>query len=272
LCGAPASPRLTFEVLSRFEAQLDECSTCGFIFVPDPHWLAGSFGSQLNRLDVGSVDRTMLVSQFLRGLLGPSPHRRNWKVLDFGGGDGLLTRLLRDAGVDCRWEDPYCEPTYAVGPDPDDVDRFDMVVMSEVALHLTDPLSTFVDLIGRSDRVLFTATVPPHPIPTDWWYLMPSTGQHVAFYPTSAIATLAERLGASWCSDGRFFHLISRVPIGRSTRVRMQHAAVPLLLAQAWSTLDLYRRARGTKPSLMVPDQLFLARELSTGPEGDPNV
>lgn len=265
-------PRLQFQVLSRLDAELRECGSCGFIFVADPRWLEGSFSSHLNRLDVGSVDRTLLVAQFVRGLMGPSPHRRGWNVLDFGGGDGLLTRLLRDVGVDCRWEDPYCEPVFAVGPPHDEIAHFDLVVMSEVALHLTDPLETFADLVGRADRVLFTATVPPNPIPSDWWYLMPSTGQHVAFYPTRAVAGLADRLGVHWCSDGTFFHLLSRTPIERSTRLLMRNAAVPLLLAQAWAILDLYRRARGTRVSLMVPDQDRLASGLASNIEGPAHV
>lgn len=259
---------ISFPVLERIEAQLCECGRCGFVFVADPHWLQGSFSSHLNRLDVGSVDRTLLVSQFLRGLMGASPHRRGWKLLDFGGGDGLLTRLLRDVGVDCRWEDPYCKPVYAVGPSPDEIDHFDLTVMSEVALHLTDPVGTFNDLMNRSDRVLFTAMVPPKPIPPDWWYLMPSTGQHVAFYPTTAIAGLARQLGVHWCSDGKFFHLLSRTPIEQSTRLLMRHAAVPLLLAQVWATLDLYRRARSTKVTLMVSDQEQLAADLAATTEG----
>lgn len=263
---------LSFEVLPNCEAQLLECGSCGFIFVADPNWLEGSFSSHLNRQDVGSVDRTLLVSQFVRGLMGASPHQRAWKVLDFGGGDGLLTRLLRDVGVDCRWEDPYCEPVYAVGPPHEEVAHFDLVVMSEVALHLTDPVATFAGQISRADRVLFTATVPPSPIPPDWWYLMPSTGQHVAFYPTRAVAGMAGQLGVHWCSDGKFFHLLSRAPIERSTRLLMRHAAVPLLLAQAWATLDLYRRARGTKVSLMVSDQDQLGADLATTAEDTTHV
>jgi hypothetical protein len=268
VCEAAADLVLRFDVLASYEAGLCKCSSCGFVFVPEPRWLEGSFSSHLNRLDVGSVDRTLLVSQFVRGLMGASPHRRGWTLLDFGGGDGLLTRLLRDVGVDCRWEDPYCEPVFAVGPPHGEIEHFDLVVMSEVALHLTDPVATFADLVGRADRVLFTATVPPDPIPADWWYLMPSTGQHVAFYPTGAVAGLADRLGVHWCSDGKFFHLLSRAPIERSTRLLMRHAAVPLLLAQAWAILDLYRRARGTRVSLMVSDQDRLATDLASTTEG----
>ena len=255
LCGALGSSRLRYYVLAKHEVNLCECLSCGFVFVADPHWLAESFGSELNRLDVGSVDRTLLVSQFVRGLLGMSPARRGWTVLDFGGGDGLLTRLLRDVGVDCRWEDPYCEPVYDVGPPHDEVRRFDLAVMGEVALHLTEPLATFRDLIERCDRVLFTATVPTDPIPADWWYLMPSTGQHVAFYPTRAIAHIAKVLDVDWCSDGKFFHLLSTSTIDRPLRARVEHSAAPLLAAQAWGVVDLLRRARGSRVSLTEADQ-----------------
>ena len=159
VCGAEPDQILTYDVLGGRTARLMACGTCAFCFVADPTWLRDSFTSQLNTLDVGSADRSLLVAAFVRGLLGRK-RRQRWKVLDFGGGDGLLTRVLRDRGVDARWTDPFCEPAYAVGPPADEIDRFDLAVMSEVALHLTDPLATFRELLGRADRVLFTAVDP----------------------------------------------------------------------------------------------------------------
>jgi Methyltransferase domain len=263
ICDAASHLAHEYRVLSNRTARLFECSSCGFGFVADPAWLAESFTSQLSRMDVGSADRSLLVAQFVRGLLTGSRKRRKWKVLDFGGGDGLLTRVLRDSGVDCRWQDPYCSPVYMVGPSHDTVPRFDLVVMSEVALHLTEPAATFGSLLDRADRVLFTAVVPPSPIPADWWYLMPTTGQHVAFYPNDSVAALARRLRASAHSDGRFFHLLSRSRVERDLAFRVQHTPVTMLLAEAGSVAGLVGRARGTRRSLTESDQAAVAAEFA---------
>jgi Methyltransferase domain len=263
VCGAaPGAPVLRTTVLDRFDAALFECVSCRFVFVGDPHWLAGSFESRLNAMDVGSVDRSLLVASYVRGLIGMSRSRRSWTILDVGGGDGLVTRVLRDAGIDCRWQDPYCTPVYDVGPPPDDVAQFDLALMSEVALHLTDPLATFEAALARAGRLLFTAVVPPRPIPDDWWYLMPSTGQHVAFYRPDAIGHIAERLGVDHCSDGRFFHLLSHAPIDRGMAVAVRRPALAFAVAQASSSFEMLQRARGRRRSLTEADQ---ARALAEG-------
>ena len=263
ICGSTTSEILSYDLEGGKRANLVKCASCRFTFVSEPFWLAASFSSALNRMDVGSVDRSLLVADFVHGLLGRRSPRASWSVLDIGGGDGLVTRVLRDRGVDCRWVDPYCEPVYYVGPKVRPEDHFDLAVMSEVALHLPDPVGTFDGLLRQADRVLFTAVVPPDTVPQDWWYLMPSTGQHIAFYPTSAIAAMAERLGVEWCSDGKFFHLLSRKKIDHALRRRIERREFTLLHAHLLAVIGLVDRARGTTRSLTVSDQQAVGAGLS---------
>ncbi|MCW2749985.1 MAG: class SAM-dependent methyltransferase [Aeromicrobium sp.] len=255
ICAHHTHDVCAYEVRGGHRAELLRCEHCSFTFVADPHWLPGTFNANLNRLDVGSVDRSLLVSSFVRGLLGRYSRRSTWKVLDVGGGDGLFTRVLRDHGLDCRWTDPYCAPVYDVGPAVSATDHFDLAVMGEVALHLEDPLSSFRDVLRSADRLLFTAVVPPVPMSTAWWYLMPSTGQHVSFYPLSSIEEIASQLGVQWCSDGKFFHLLSTVPIEASLRRRIGKRELGLLNGQLMALADLVDRARGKRRSLTEHDQ-----------------
>ena len=254
-------------MLADTPAALCRCAECSFQFVAEPRWLADTFSSQLHRMDVGSVDRSSLVAQFVLGLMTIGRARRRWRVLDIGGGDGLLVRLLRDRGVDARFSDPYTSPIYDVGPEVEATDRFELGVMSEVALHLTDPVGEFRAAIDRCDRLLFTAVVPPDPIPAYWWYLMPTTGQHVAFYPVSAIERIARELGCHWCSDGKFFHLISREPIPRALRLLITRRELTLLLAWFGQMGDLIARARGRQRSFTAEDQRRVEHELTSREE-----
>lgn len=192
-----------------------------------------------------------------------SRRRRSWRLLDIGGGDGLLTRLLRDRGLDARFSDPYTTPMFYVGPAVDPLDQFELGVMSEVALHFDDPVKSFTDALQTSKRVLFTAVTPPTDIKPDWWYLMPSTGQHIAFYPTSAIEALAAELDVDWCSDGRFFHLLSKEKIPFSLRFLIRYRAVALLAGWGWQLVDLIRRSSGRGRSLTAADQYAVEIELS---------
>lgn len=220
-------------------------------------------------MDVGSVDRSLLVASFVRGVLGRRSTRSKWTVLDVGGGDGLLTRVLRDHGVDCRWTDPYCEPAFCVGPPASEVAQFDLAVMGEVALHLVDPLASFRDVLSRADRLMFTAVVPPTDVASDWWYLMPATGQHVAFYPVTAIAEIARRLDVDWCSDGKFFHLLSTKGISRSLRRRVKRRELSLVAAELYDVLGLVDRARGRQRSLTAQDQSAVEAALREQREKD---
>ena len=267
ICGGSAEILREITILGEYAAFLRRCAGCEFCFLADPEWLESSFAAHLHQMDVGSVDRSGLMAQFLLGFLGASRRRRSWRVLDIGGGDGLLVRLLRDRGIAAQFSDPHTTPTYDVGPAVADSDRFEVAVMSEVALHLTDPVGTFRGILERCDRLLFTAVVPPDPMPFDWWYLMPSTGQHVAFYPVPAIESIAGELGCHWCSDGKFFHLISTSPIPRTLRFLVRRREATLLIAWVRQLLDLIGRARGRQRSFTASDQARVEAALNTGEE-----
>jgi Methyltransferase domain len=62
--------------------------------------------------------------------------------LDFGGGDGLLCRLLRDRGIAAETMDEYADPAYARGHQGDLSKKYDLITASEVFEHLPDPAAT----------------------------------------------------------------------------------------------------------------------------------
>ena len=254
ICGSFSKSLLVLERHPQPKIEVQQCDECSFTFVLDPHWLEGSFREKLNRFDVGSADRSLMIAAFVRSLV----RRRSLSttsVLDFGGGDGLSTRVLRDHGVDCRWEDPFCEPVFCVGPSSDDVRHFDLAFMGEVALHLVDPMPVFRGLLQRSGRVLFTAVVPPAHIETDWWYLMPETGQHVAFFPIRTLRHMAKSMSAHLLTDGRFFHQFSTKRPSLLERVLFRFPAIAILRGKLIEVSDLGRRAIGRGVGLTELDQ-----------------
>src|SRR5215470_1249723 len=115
LCGGPASHQFAAKVLNRFDVSYFRCTDCGSLQTDPPHWLdlAYSKGEARSIYDVGAVTRTRrtaaaaLCTYRLAGLSGP--------ILDFGGGSGLLCRMLRDAGLDARTFDEYADGGYAKG-------------------------------------------------------------------------------------------------------------------------------------------------------------
>jgi hypothetical protein len=64
-----------------------------------------------------------------------------------------------------------------------------------------------------ADNVLISTCTVPEPVPglTEWWYFMPSSGQHISFYTVDALQRIAACFGRHLLSSGSF-HLFSREP------------------------------------------------------------
>mgnify|MGYP001320862266 CR=1 FL=1 len=56
-------------------------------------------------------------------------------VIDFGGGEGLLCRMLRDYGANCYVMDKYREPTYGEGFTEPDFKSPDLLLAFELLEH-----------------------------------------------------------------------------------------------------------------------------------------
>ncbi|MFM8853173.1 MAG: methyltransferase domain-containing protein, partial [Acidimicrobiaceae bacterium] len=100
----------------------------------------------MNELDLGSVARCLVVADFVTAVF--PPHRNGYTALDWGGGDGLLTRLLRERDVNCVWQDPFAKPRFVGDAIYEPNSRVDVTVVSEVFLHLTDPVSALRSLLS----------------------------------------------------------------------------------------------------------------------------
>jgi methyltransferase family protein len=171
---------------------MEECLACGSLQASDPIWLGEAYApGHLASLDVGAAQRTLanLAAAFetARRL-----HAR--RILDFGGGDGLLCRLLRDYGLDARVTDPHTTPTYAQGFATETLDGFDLILAFEVLEHLANPAIELAPLFRAGAPILATTELWAGQGP-DWWYLTPSSGQHVFFYSARSLAAYASGFG-----------------------------------------------------------------------------
>lgn len=209
---APVFQRAT--VLGRFEAAYRRCSGCGHVWVDDPHWLASAHADSdaIAALDTGVVERNIWLTDVCTAMFRLSLHAE--KVVDFGGGTGLFTRMMRDRGFDCRWSDPWCENLFARGFEAGDEDAFDVATSFEVIEHSPEPMSLLRDLSRRAGAIfLSTELMPAHaPHPGEWWYYALETGQHVSFVTRRSLEVASERLGLRLSSAGSL-HLLSPRPV-----------------------------------------------------------
>src|ERR1700740_257975 len=114
VCSSPAAFIERAMLLRKHETCFFRCGQCGFIQTEDPWWLEEAYSSAIARQDVGICSRNLtnveVTSAILRILFEP-----NMRCLDFGGGHGMLVRMMRDRGFQFHWQDRYASNDYARG-------------------------------------------------------------------------------------------------------------------------------------------------------------
>lgn len=209
VCGGGLIHRWTLTVLGRHQAKYFECVSCGCLQIPNPWWLAEAYCDE-DKAKAVNPDRGRFCRNFsaymrLRSLEYAGLFGGPLRVLDYGGGSGLLAAMLRLAGRDCRQIDPHCtiplfEPDLAFGT-RDDIPKggFNAVVALEVFEHLCDPLDVIRSLAAylepHGTLVLSTGIYRPGVHAADWPYLSLLAGQHVTFYTRRALRILADSCG-----------------------------------------------------------------------------
>lgn len=235
LCGGALVHRFDGRLLGRHAVRYFECAACGSLQTEPPHWLDEAYADgNLARLDTGAAQRNLdnlgavLVLARMLGL----EH-----VVDHGGGDGLLTRMLRDRGLDAHVLDRHAKPHYAAGFDAPTVERPDLVLAFEVLEHFVNPAQDLRALFDPKPPVLLVSTDTWEGQGPDWGYLAPGSGQHVFFYSRKALAQIASREGYRLVRVGGYWLFLCRgaFPRWRETLVRRLLSRGLRRLRVAWA-------------------------------------
>ncbi|MGC8642806.1 MAG: class I SAM-dependent methyltransferase [Isosphaeraceae bacterium] len=139
------------------------------------------------------------------------PGTRPGRLLDYGGGNGLLTSLLRQAGFpQVETYDPFV-PEFSMRPEG----QFDCIVSFEVLEHATNPAHLIADwsgLLQDPGLIIFSTLLQPFDIDyqgLNWWYAGPRNG-HVSLYSRPSLETLLHRWGLNFGSFDEGMHLAFR--------------------------------------------------------------
>lgn len=208
------------QVLGDVDVTYLQCPSCGLVMADDPTWLEEAYADAIAPLDVGLLDRCQILANVTSSVLR-SERLRGGRFLDWAGGYGVLTRLMRDRGFDFAHTDVYTANIFAAGLTGDlDGQRFDLVTAFEVLEHLTDPVGELAPVAQATDRLLVTTQVLPSPAPRpgEWDYYAPESGQHITFYTPRSLEELAHRLGFDGVVTSSLVHLFHRGPVSRLTR------------------------------------------------------
>ena len=212
ICNASAPFFGEAEVLKKYRVQYFRCQECGFIQTEEPYWLDEAYSSAIAGQDVGIMSRNLINCEVTSGVLNLLfPDSDNG--VDFGGGHGVFVRLMRDRGFRFHWSDLHATNDYARGFESVDGARYDFLTAFEVLEHLTNPIEELSKLMSVSDNVLVSTCLVPEPTPRiqDWWYFVPTSGQHISFYTEKSLHFLAMRFNRFLLSAGPY-HLFTRTP------------------------------------------------------------
>ncbi len=140
---------------------------------------------------------------------------RPGRVLDYGGGNGVLAETLRQAGFPhVETYDPFV-PHHSARP----AGLFDCVVCFEVLEHSTVPSQTLFDMIDfltDSGIILLSTLLQPGDIDRHglaWWYAGPRNA-HVSLYSKASLAKVAGDLGFKVDSLDQSYHVLYRPKTG----------------------------------------------------------
>ncbi len=244
-CNQPMTPFDTAVVLERYEATYHRCPNCGMVATRETPWLEEAYTNPIHDTDVGLLRRARRYSAMahavirFEGLTGG-------RFLDWAGGYGVLTQMMRERGHDYRHHDAYATPVFAREHRDSGEGRFDLVSAFEVMEHLAHPKGELAKIAERTDLILFTTELLPTPVPAvaDWWYYMPEVGQHISLHTAASLRHVGDALGYDLTTNDRNWHIFHRRPLDVRTRMLLS------------STLG--RRAR------IVRDSLARVRALRT--------
>lgn len=226
VCGRSSEFFDEATVLRKYQVQYFRCGNCGFIQTERAYWLEEAYSSAIAPQDVGIMRRNQENSDVTAAVLNLLFSAMT-SAVDFGAGHGIFVRLMRDRGFNFHWSDLHARNEYARGFESHEGSAYDFLTAFEVLEHLTDPLADISKLMEISENVLVSTYLVPDPVPriSDWWYYVPSTGQHVSFYTKESLQIIAAHFGRNLLSCG-IFHLFTKQPQNGllyrlATRVRL---------------------------------------------------
>ena len=189
------------------------CTLCGLLYTRAfDGWSPAEFRRWIYNEDYARVDPDYLaIRPAANAATVANLMRRNaiTRMLDYGGGNGGLARVLGAQGFNAVSWDPM-EPGQAAPARRD----FQIVTAFEVMEHTPTPLATardMTDFAGAHGLVLFSTLVLDTATPrvVEHWYVAPRNG-HITIHTRRSLAALFARLGWQVHHFGDAYHLAHR--------------------------------------------------------------
>jgi hypothetical protein len=97
-CGGATAVAFVTTVLRHHQVRFFKCLACESLQTEVPNWLQEAYGSAIAATDTGVMVRNLICHALV--VVVATVLRVRGRLLDYGGGAGILCRMLRDHGFD----------------------------------------------------------------------------------------------------------------------------------------------------------------------------
>ena len=253
------------KILSGYEVSFFRCNETGFVQTEEPYWLQEAYSSAITTLDIGLVQRNLEMADIAHPMI-MKYFDHTASFLDYAGGYGLFTRLMRYKGFDFYNTDKYCDNLFAEYHDlkfAEQGKRFELTTAFEVFEHLPSPIVEISEMMAYSDNLLFSTVIIPDkiPAPGEWWYYSLETGQHISFYTIESLKYIAKKFDKHFYSNGKNVHLFTKNKL--ATDPFKPHPLAALAKGFFKTIKSLEKTVNGRKASLLDSDTEAAKKRIS---------
>lgn len=191
------------------------CEFCNFLFAPDLcRWSANQFKAMIYNDSYVLYDpeyeqvRPAKCAEYIKSLYSK---KDLGKHLDYGGGNGKLSEILIDSGIDSTNYEPFSSSASSFPSS-----KFKFITAFEVFEHVPDPnkmMTNFAELLEPSGLIVFSTVLNDNNIKRghklDWWYAAPRNG-HISLYSQKSLEILGSKHGFSYRNIMDGLHAFTR--------------------------------------------------------------
>ncbi len=231
LCNSKTEKVFISKILLKYDINFFQCKNCKLLQSEKPYWLDEAYNDAISILDTGiflrnneNLKKILTLISNLNILTSPKknkilnffkkekPESFTGKILDYGGGYGILVRLLRDTGIDAFWFDKYAQNIFAKGFEFNKSENYNIAVAFELFEHFDEPFKNITEILELSkfDFLIFSTLNYGNDVPgKDWWYYVFEGGQHICFYNSETFKTIEKIFDCKIYSINDDFHILS---------------------------------------------------------------
>lgn len=199
ICNNKVEKVFRTKILYKYDVDYFRCVSCKFVQTEQAYWLEESYANPMNLTDTGIMLRNIRSSKIVTSIIVLF-FRKEYSFIDYAGGYGVFTRLMRDIGFNFSWNDPYTKNLLSRGFEQKVNVKYDVVTSFESFEHFDNPLQEIEKIFAISKNVIFSTELISDdlPDPEKWWYYGREHGQHIALYSRKSMEFIANKYDVNY--------------------------------------------------------------------------